>query len=57
MTRRIRTCLRVPEEEELAGLAVAEHGTPGYGEALITSRTGAAPVTPGVPVQQVPTTA
>jgi ammonium transporter, Amt family len=39
--------LRVPEEEELAGLDVAEHGAPGYGEGPLV--TGTAVHLPNVP--------
>ncbi len=36
--------LRVPEDEELAGLDVAEHGSPGYGDSAL--QTGTVIVTP-----------
>lgn len=47
--------LRVSEEEELAGLDVAEHGSPGYGPDVVTSMPAPSPAMDGkVPVMAGP---
>jgi Amt family ammonium transporter len=46
--------LRVSPEEELAGLDVEEHGSPGYGEGFGSFTTGAAATTHDVPAVATP---